>query len=163
MIAASPVRDRKARALSENDVERVIAIDRAHSGHARRGFFEKRFAAAKAQPDDYIQVGAMWGGSLRGFAIARVLRGEFGHEQPVAVLDAIGVEAQCRELGLGEALMKELRDAMRRNGVRSMHSQADWTNHDLLHFFEASGFALAPRLALERSVSELMHETSEDV
>jgi L-amino acid N-acyltransferase YncA len=163
MDAASPARDRKARLLGENDVERVIAIDRAHSGHARRGFFEKRFAAAKAQPDDYIQVGAMWGGSLRGFAIARVLRGEFGHEQPVAVLDAIGVEAQGRELGLGEALMKELRDAMRRNGVRSMHSQADWTNHDLLHFFEASGFALAPRLALERSVSELMGETSEEV
>ena len=163
MVAASPVRDRRARALSEDDVERVIAIDRVHSGHARRRFFEKRFAAAQARPDDYIQVGAMWGGSLRGFAIARVLRGEFGHEQPVAVLDAIGVEAQSRELGVGESLMKELRDAMRRNGVQSLHSQADWTNHDLLGFFEASGFALAPRLALERSVSELMHETSEDV
>ena len=46
MVTASPVKDRKARALSENDVERVIAIDRAHSGHARCRFFERRFAAA---------------------------------------------------------------------------------------------------------------------
>ena len=163
MVTASPVKDRKARALSENDVERVIAIDRAHSGHARRRFFERRFAAAKARPDDYIQVGATWGGSLRGFAIARVLRGEFGHEQPIAVLDAIGVETQSQELGIGGALMKELRDAMRRSGVRSLHSQDDWTNHDLLRFFEASGFALAPRLALARSVSEPMDEASEEI
>jgi GNAT superfamily N-acetyltransferase len=163
MAAASPVLDRKARPLSENDVEQVIAIDRAHSGHARRRFFEKRFAAAKARPDDYIQVGAVGGGSLRGFAIARILRGEFGHEQPVAVLDAIGVEAHSEGLGIGEALMNELRDAMRRNGVHSLQSQADWTSHSLLRFFEASGFKLAPRIALERSVSDPLDETSEEV
>jgi len=73
------------------------------------------------------------------------------------------VETQSQELGIGEALMKELRDAMRRSGVRSLHSQADWTNHDLLRFFEASGFALAPRLALARSVSEPLDETSEEI
>ena len=163
MVAASPVRNRNARLLSENDVERVIAIDRAHSDHARRHFFEKRFAAAKAQPDDYIHVGAMWGGSLRGFAIARIHRGEFGHEHVVAVLDAIGVEAQSQEHGIGHALMEELGDVMRRRGVRSLHSQAEWTKHDLLRFFEASGFEVAPRVVLERSVSELLHETSEEV
>jgi L-amino acid N-acyltransferase YncA len=163
MTAASPVRNRNARPLSVTDIERVVAIDRVHSGHARRHFFEKRFAAARAQPDDYMQVGAMWGGSLRGFAIARIFRGEFGHEHPVAVLDAIGVEAQSQEHGLGEALMNELRDAMRRSGVRTLHSQADWTKHQLLRFFAASGFELAPRLALERSVSERLEETSEEV
>jgi GNAT superfamily N-acetyltransferase len=162
MVTASPLGNRNARPLGENDVERVIAIDRAHSGHARRYFFEKRFAAAKAQPGDYIHVGAMWGGSLRGFAIARILRGEFGHEQAVAVLDAIGVEAQSQEHGIGEALMEELRDMMRRMGVRSLHSQAEWTKYGLLRFFEASGLQLAPRLVLERSVSPL-EETSEEV
>jgi ribosomal protein S18 acetylase RimI-like enzyme len=163
MTGVSPDLNRKARPLSENDVERVIAIDRAHSGHARRRFFEKRFAAAKARPDDYIQLGAVWGGSLRGFVIARVLRGEFGHEQPVAVLDALGVEAHSQELGIGEALINELREVMRRNGVRSLQSQADWTNQSLLRFFEASGFQLAPRIALQRSAAKAMDETSEEV
>ena len=163
MTVASPAKDRKTRPLGVADIERVIAIDSAHSGHARRRFFEKRFAAAKARPGDYIQVGAIWGGSLRGFAIARILRGEFGHQHPVAVLDAIGVEPQSQEIGIGEALMTELRDAMRSNGVRALHSQADWKRDDLLHFFAASGFELAPRLALERSVSERLNETAEDV
>jgi ribosomal protein S18 acetylase RimI-like enzyme len=163
MPASSGVRDRNARPLGDNDVERVIAIDGAHSGHARRHFFEKRFAALKARPGDYIHVGAMWGGSLRGFAIARILRGEFGHEHPIAVLDAIGVDPQTQDHGIGEALMKELCEAMWRNGVRSLHSQAEWTKHHLLRFFEASGFRLAPRLALERSVSELLDEPSEEI
>jgi GNAT superfamily N-acetyltransferase len=163
MATASSVLNRNARPLSENDVERVVAIDRAHSGHARRRFFEKRFAAAKAQPDDYVHVGAMWGGSLGGFAIARILRGEFGHEQAVGVLDAIGVEAQSQEHGIGEALMEALGNEMRRSGVRSLHSQAEWNKHDLLRFFEASGFQLAPRFALQRSVSEPLEEKNEEV
>ena len=163
MVAASPPGNRNARPLGENDLERVVAIDRAHSGHARRRFFEKRLAAAKAQPRDYIHVGAMWGGSLRGFAIARILRGEFGHEQAVAVLDAIGVETQSQEHGIGDALMAELRDTMRSRGVRSLHSQAEWTRHGLLRFFAASGLRLAPRLVLERPVSEPLAETSEEV
>jgi len=163
MVAATAVRDRKARPLSEADLERVIAIDRAHSGHARRRFFEKRFAAAKARPADYIQIGAMWGGALRGFAIASILRGEFGHQRPIAVLDAIGVEAQSQDYGIGEALLQELREQMRKGGVAALHSQADWTRHDLLRFFANSGFHLAPRLALERSVSAPLAELSEEI
>jgi len=36
--------------------------------------------------------------------------------------------------------------------VQSLQSQADWTNHGLLRFFDSSGFRLAPRVVLERSV-----------
>ncbi len=163
MVAASAVTNRNARVLGVDDVERVIAIDRAHSGHARRHFFEKRFAAARVHPDDFIHLGVMQGNSLRGFAIARILRGEFGREHAIAVLDAIGVEAESRERGIGQALMEELSEIMRCRGIRSLQSQADWTNHDLLRFFDAAGFKLGPRLALQRSVAELLDETSEEV
>ncbi len=132
--------DRGTRRLDAEDVERVIAIDRAHSGHSRRSFFEKRFAAASAHPDEFIHIGVTRGGSLRGFAMARLLRGEFGKERAVAVLDGLGVEAESQERGIGQALMNELTTLMRRMGVRSLQSQAVWTNHDLLRFFDAVGF-----------------------
>src|SRR5262249_27510926 len=103
------------------------------------------------------------GGALRGFVIVRILRGEFGHEHAVAALDAIGVEPESRERGIGQSLMEELGKVMRRRGVRSLQSQADWANHDLLRFFHAAGFELSRRLARQRSVNELMVETSEDV
>ena len=131
-------RDSGACTLGLADVERVIAIDRAHSGRSRRRFFEKRFAAAAARPQDFVPIGIHRGGALRGFAILRILRGEFGHEQAVAVLDAVGVEPHSRERGIGRALMDELTAALDRMGVRALHSQAAWNNHDLVRFFAAS-------------------------
>jgi ribosomal protein S18 acetylase RimI-like enzyme len=163
MERAPVAADRDCRLLGADDLAQVIAIDRAHSGHSRHRFFEKRFAAAKAQPDDFIHVGIAEGRSLRGFAVARVLRGEFGHEQAVAVLDAIGVAAESREQGIGQALMRELSAVMHRRGVHVLQSQADWTNQELMHFFAAAGFKLAPRLTLQRAVATLPDEASEEV
>ncbi len=149
--------------LDANELERVIAIDRAHTGHSRRHFFEKRFAAAKMRPDDFVQIGVMRGGALRGFAVARLLRGEFGHKDVVAVLDAVGVELECQELGIGQILIEELVKVLQQKGVQSLHSQAEWANHGLLHFLAASGFKLSPRLVLERSVNEPLAEASEEL
>jgi GNAT superfamily N-acetyltransferase len=148
--------------LSVDDLERVIAIDCAHSGHSRRRFFEKRFAAAKANPDDFVQIGLMRGGALRGYAIARLLRGEFGREDIVAELDAVGVAFENQAIGIGHDLIEGLVKIMRQRGVHSIHSQATWVNHDLLRFFDASGFKLSPRLVLERSVTETFVEENEE-
>ncbi|KAB2917383.1 MAG: GNAT family N-acetyltransferase [Hyphomicrobiaceae bacterium] len=119
--------------------------------------------AAQERPADFIHVGTMWGDALCGFAIARILRGEFGREHAVAVLDALGVEPETQECGIGHALMEELIKAMREMGIRSLQSQVDWANQDLLRFLQASDFKIAPRLALERSVVERLDETIEDV
>jgi L-amino acid N-acyltransferase YncA len=163
MTPLSPTSNRNARPITVADLERVIAIDQVHSGHSRRHFFEKRFANAKARPDDFVHVGIAVDGLLRGFAIARILRGEFGHKDAVAVLDAVGVDPEGREHGIGQSLMEGLIKVSRQQGVRSLQSQVSWTNLDLLRFFNASRFELAPRLALERSVAELREEVDEEV
>lgn len=154
--------NRAARPLVADDIERVVAIDRAHSGHTRRSFFEKRFAAAAAHPDDYILIGLMRGGSMRGFATARILRGEFGREHAVALLDGLGVAIECQEMGVGHELINELLGTLSRMGVRSLQSQAGWKDHNLVRFFASSGFELAPRLVLERATQPL-DEVSEDI
>lgn len=161
MVTGQIAADRVSRPLDMDDVERVIAIDRVRGGHSRRHFFEKRFAAAKAQPNDFIHVGVVKDGVLCGFATARVHRGEFGFEQAVAVLDAIGVES--RERGIGQLLTRELGKVMGRTGVRALQTQADWTNRELLRFFATAGFKLAPRLALERPVAVPLDETTEEI
>ena len=161
MVAVPLVANRHTRPLRADDIERVIAIDRAYSGHSRRRFFEKRFAAV--EPEDFVHVGVVQDGVLRGYAIARVLRGEFGHKQTVAVLDAIGVDAGSRERGVGQALMAELNGMMSRRNIQALQSQAEWTNQDLMRFFAAAGFQLAPRLTLQRPVAALLDEPSEQV
>lgn len=150
------------RRLRPVDLERVIAIDSVHVGEPRRRFFEKRLAHAKQHPEDFVQVGVEKNGSLIGFAFARISRGEFGRGQVVATLDAVGVEQDSRDHGVGHALMDGLTKFLREKSVQSVQSQADWTSHALLRFFETSGFGLASRLVLERSVLAPLTETIED-
>jgi len=154
--------DSNVRPLRSTDLERVIAIDSAHVGEPRRHFFEKRLAQAKQHPEDFVHVGVVRNGTLVGFAFARILRGEFGREQAIATLDAVSVEHDSRERGVGHALMDSLIKIMREKGVHLLQSQSDWTNHALLRFFDASGFGLAPRLVLERSVLVPLAEPVED-
>jgi ribosomal protein S18 acetylase RimI-like enzyme len=151
------------RPLRADDLDRMIAIDQAHTGRQRRRFFEKRFEAAKAHPQDFVHVGVSRNGTLVGFAFARVLHGEFGRDEPAAALDLVGVDPATQDHGYGHALFDGLTDAMRAAGVRRLHSQADWTNHALLKFFDSTGFELAPRLVLERSVAAPLAEPAEDI
>jgi GNAT superfamily N-acetyltransferase len=139
--------------LSAAQLDHVVAIDRAYTGRSRRRFFAKRFAAAEAHPDDFVLLGSSRSGTLRGFAIAHLLRGEFGREHIAAVLDALGVEAVSQDAGIGHRLIEELVAILQRRGVRLLHSQAKWTDGDLLRFFNASGFELSPRFVLERLVA----------
>jgi ribosomal protein S18 acetylase RimI-like enzyme len=150
------------RPLTADDVDWVIAIDREHSGHSRHSFFDKRFAAAQAHPDDFIHLGLVRGSTVCGFVTARILRGEFGGKRTVAVLDGLGVESGSQNRGLGRVLMADLAARLRQQGIRTLQSQATWTDGNLLRFFAAEGFALAPRLALQRPIQPL-DEQSEDI
>ncbi len=154
--------DNAVRPLRPADLERVIAIDSGYVGEPRRRFFEKRLAHAQQHPEDFAHVGVVRKGALVGFAFARILRGEFGREQAIATLDAVGVEHDNQERGVGHALMDALTKVMRDKGVQSLQSQADWTNHAVLRFFDVSGFRLAPRMVLERSVLLPLAEPLED-
>jgi GNAT superfamily N-acetyltransferase len=161
MATASPRYHDDIRTIDADDLEFVVAIDRAHTGHSRRRFFEKRFAQAAAHPDDFVQIGMVQDGSLRGFALAHLLRGEFGREDIVAVLDVLGVEFASQDRGIGQALIERLIEILRQKRVRSLHSQTSWTNHDLLRFFDSCGFSLSPRTVLERSIAPLIEPAEE--
>ena len=80
----------------------------------------------------------------------------------IAVLDAVGVDPQSGEHGLGQSLMEGLVDLSKQRGVRSLQSHVSWTSADLLRFFNASNFKLAPRLDLERLVTDLREDVGEE-
>lgn len=145
--------DIHVRPLSPDDLGSVVSIDRKHSGSTRTAFYEKRLQAALRNPKKFVYVGACRGDTLVGFALARLEGGEFGRETSVAALDAIGVDPDHAGYGVARALMAELDSVLSHKGTREMGTQADWTDHDLLRFFAASGFRHAPRIVLERVVS----------
>lgn len=147
--------DVKLRPISTNDLDQLVELDQKTTGDSRRGFFTKRFSAQQRTPEAFISLAAVSGEKLAGFVFARVLDGEFGHQKPVAVLDAIGVEPDEQGHGVGKRLMAELDRIMESRNVDELHSQADWNTPALVNFFSAMGFRLAPRVVLERSAERV--------
>lgn len=143
------------RPLVAADLEQVVAIDRTATGRSRRGFYDKRLAAMRRHPAAFVAFGHDGGDGLDGFVLAQILDGEFGGRHPVAVLDAFGVAPAARHRGIGHALFAALETALRRRGARELRTQASWHDRELLRLFEAVGFALAPRLVLERPARDV--------
>jgi len=140
--------------LTAEDLEAVIAIDRALSGVSRRGFFEKRLAAALEEPGDFVYVGLRQGQTLVGYALARLVEGEFGKPGARAVFDAIGVDSAHQGQSAGRKLLSAVGDVLRHKGVGELSSQLEWANQNLIGFFAAAGFAIAPRVVLTRSTDQ---------
>jgi N-acetylglutamate synthase-like GNAT family acetyltransferase len=163
MNTASLSPDLMVRPLRRADLERVIAIDQAVVGAVRRRFMERRLTAAEHRPDEHLFVGVERGGILAGYALGRVLHGEFGRVEPVAVLDAMGVDPDSRDHGCGHALMEGMLAVLRHKRVTRLHSQADWTSHELLKFFHSMGFTLAQRVVLERDTSQALAESGDEI
>lgn len=150
------------RPLTEQDFEQVVNIDARITNRRRPGFFQKRLAAALAEPKYFIYIGCELDGNLRGFLMARVLEGEYGGDEPVAVLDAVGVDPDAQGKGLGRALMDEFNNILKHKQISEMQSQADWRNQSILRFFSDVGFKLAPRNVLEREVSYMSTNDEEE-
>jgi GNAT superfamily N-acetyltransferase len=150
------------RELGKGDLDQVVAIDRAITGRSRRHFFEKRLTSADKRPSDAVHVGLFDAGTLRGFAIAHVLRGEFGRTHDVMVLDSLGVASEVRGRGFGRTLMESVVAAARQRGAKSVQSQVEWGDADLLRFFHASRFTLSSNLALERPAGGLAEQAEQE-
>lgn len=147
--------------LSPGDLDAVVAIDRAASGRSRRGYFQKRLAAAIERPADYVFAGAFDGAALAGFALAKIETGAFGQTGASASLDAIGVTADHAQHGLGLRLLDEVQAVLAHKGVTALSSQVGWSQIPMLGFFAHAGFALAPRMVLTRTTEALKLELDE--
>ena len=147
--------------LHPQDLDAVIAIDSAGSGTSRRGYFEKRLAAAIEQPQDYVFVGLFSNNKLAGFAFAKLVTGAFGQLEPTASLDAIGVDPEVGLKGFGHKLLAEVEAILRHKGVEILTSQIDWATQPLLSFMAHEGFALASRIVLSRTTDEIELELEE--
>lgn len=141
------------RPLTAADLDAVVAIDAALVGRPRRGFFERRLHAAVKDPKGFVYVGAAQGGVLRGFMLVRLITGEFGGAEEIAILDAMGVDPAARRHGVGRAMLADVDRVLRHKGVATMDTQTAWASRDLIGFLEAAGFAPGPRVVLARDVA----------
>ena len=153
--------DLQLRSLHRDDLDRVSAIESRITGHSRKGFLEKRFAAAAESPDGFIACAAVRDDKLSGYAIARIQEGEFGARDAVAVLDVIGIDPDAQRKGTGKALLAEMERRMKARGIGTLRTQVDWGSPPMVRFFSSTAFLLAPAQILERDTSPLREDISE--
>lgn len=142
------------RQLQPGDLDAAVAIDRTLTGSSRRGYFEKRLAAALREPNRHLQFGIDGEDGLVAYVLARVLSGEYGHDEESVLLEVIGVDPARAGQGLGTKLLATLEAAMRRRGIAELETAIEWRDHALVRFFARHGFAKAPRHILACPVSQ---------
>lgn len=152
----------KMRPLMADDLPQVIEIDENNTGRSRKNFFEKRVTAAMKEPKQFVYIAYENNGSVQGYLLARLQKGEFGGNKTVAVVDDIGVSSDAQGHGVGRHLMDELTAIVQKKDIHEIRSQADWSDQNILHFFAAAGFQLAPRTVYERDADYLDREIMED-
>jgi predicted N-acetyltransferase YhbS len=144
----------KTRPLAPADLDAVVAIDATLTGRTRRAYFERRLNAALRQPKLHLQFAAEIGGKLSGYALGRVLEGEFGRTKPGLRLEVISVARNAQGGGIGWALHAALEESARKRGLAELRTSAPWRDSAMLRFLAATGYALSSSLVLDSALKE---------
>jgi ribosomal protein S18 acetylase RimI-like enzyme len=139
----------RVRDLRPADLEAVTALDARITGRRREEFFRVKLAQALRETGVRISLAAEDDGAFAGFLLARVFYGEFGSTEETAVLDTLGVHPGHRGRGVAGALTDQLRTNLLGLGIRTLCTEVDWRDQDLLRFFHREGFRPASRFCLD--------------
>ncbi len=142
------------RTLVPSDLARLVAIDREFTGRTRKAWFEGKLKRALQEADLKISLGAEVDGILVGALMGSLAYGEFGHPEPVAILDTAIVEKPLVGKGIGRAMLEQLVKNLAALGIATIRTEVGWNERELLAFLERSGFVPVPRLVLELDVKK---------
>jgi GNAT superfamily N-acetyltransferase len=146
-------RDRfDVRTMQADDVAAIVRVDRGHTGRERAAYIGSRLDETLADSAIGVSLTARVDGTVAGFLLARTDIGDFGRLEPVAVIDAVGVDRAYARRGVGRALLSQLMvnlAALRIERVESVVAPRDF---GLLGFLYACGFVPSQRLSFARRV-----------
>ena len=144
--------DMIVRVLKTEDIPRLAKMDQEISGRGRRSWYERKIERSLVDTDMMICLGAEMDGLLVGAVLGSLHFGEFGHPEPVAILDTLLVDREFSRKGVGSALIDQLFKNLRGLRISSLRTEVGWRELELLAFFGKVGFVPVPRLVLELDV-----------
>jgi ribosomal protein S18 acetylase RimI-like enzyme len=142
------------RLMKADDFDAVVGIDEKVLEASRLEYYEMKFEKL-FKSKDYLPtslVAEESSGKVVGFVIGALYMGEFGIFKEEASLDTIGVDPDSQHRGIGEQLINEFMEHLRKLGVRKVNTLVDWNDSKLIQFFSASGFRPSTTINLERSI-----------
>ena len=141
------------RTLDEADLDRMVKLDQAWGKRNRRLYLQRKLHRALAETDVRISLGAELDGFLVGAVLGSVSYGEFGHPEPVAVVDTILVDQGVARQGVASALLEHLLRNLGAFGIETLRTEVSWNDHDMVGFLAHNDFVPVPRIVLERHIT----------
>jgi ribosomal protein S18 acetylase RimI-like enzyme len=117
----------RIRLMKADDFDAVVGIDEKILKASRQEYYELKFERLFKSKD-------------------------YGIFQEGATLDTIGVDPSYQHKGIGEQLINEFVDHLRKVGVQKINTLVDWNDSKLIHFFSANKFSPSKTINLERSL-----------
>ncbi|HTW72038.1 MAG TPA: GNAT family N-acetyltransferase [Acetobacteraceae bacterium] len=136
------------RSMTRNDLDAVVEIDRRITGRSRAAYYTRKLDEAFGESAVQMSLVAERDGLPAGFVMARVDSGEFGHTEPEAVMDTIGVDPRHSHKGVATALLSQLVANLGALRTETLRTEVGWNQFGLLRFLERMGFRPHRRLAL---------------
>jgi predicted N-acetyltransferase YhbS len=144
----------KIRLMKADDFDAVVGIDEKVLKASRSEYYELKFEKL-FRSKDYLPVSLVaeeGDGTVVGFVMGEVYMGEYGISQEGATLDTIGVDPHYQHQGIGEQLIEEFVNHLRKVGVQKINTLVDWNDSKLIHFFSMNHFSPSKTINLERSI-----------
>jgi ribosomal protein S18 acetylase RimI-like enzyme len=143
----------KIRLMKAEDFDAVVEIDGKVLEASRPEYYEMKFEKL-FKSKDYLPVSlvAEEDGKVVGFVMGEIYMGEYGIFQQEATLDTIGVDPDYQHKGIGEQLINEFMDHLRKVGVQKINTLVAWNDSKLIHFFSANQFSPSKTINLERNL-----------
>ena len=144
----------KIRLMKADDFEAVVEIDGKVLKASRSEYYEMKFEKL-FESKDYLPVSLVAeqeDGTVVGFVMGELFMGEYGLFQEEATLDTIGVDPVYQQKGIGEQLINDFVDHLKKIGVKKINTLVDWNNSKLIHFFSTNQFSPSKTINLERSL-----------
>jgi GNAT superfamily N-acetyltransferase len=137
------------RNLREEDFARVVRVDQQLTGRDRSDYFRRKFDEALLESAMRISLVVEQDGFVVGHAMARVDMGDFGHIEPRAVLDTIGISPDCAGKGLAHDLLGQMIDNLAALHVEALETEVVYDHFELAQFLCGFGFVPSQRLIFE--------------
>jgi len=144
----------KIRLMKADDFDAVVGIDAKVIKASRPEYYEMKFEKLFKSKDYLLAslVAEEADGTVVGFVMGELYMGEYGIFQEEATLDTIGVDPAYQHKGIGEQLINEFMEHLRKLGVQKISTLVAWNDTQLIHFFSANQFSPSKTINLERSL-----------
>ena len=141
------------RLMKADDFDSVVEIDGKVLKTSRPEYYKMK-CEKLVRSGDYVPTSlvAEEDGKVVGFVMGELFQGEYGIAEEKASLDTIGVHPDYQHRGIGERLITEFMDHLKKLGVEKVNTLVYWDDPDLIHFFSMNHFSPSKTINLERSL-----------